>query len=344
MNNLQKKEAPSIADQFKVVAKQTFTKKDGKLNPVSIGLAALIIALLIGLTGTVVYKTSPKSMQEDIVNGLSSEDAQKAVQNAFLAGLDSYLNGEMTEEETYNKLMQLFADYLNSDTALTDAQKLELEELFNNYLRSFDLDEIIGNSSILNDFFNSVKNYEKKNEEYISNLKNEIYEQITNNQTLTEEELAKLNDLYKKIEELEKKDVNKLMLTIEDNRSFLEQTIKQHIEDINNYTFGSDDTALQEWKSDKEYKKGDYATYNNKFYMNLTGKNTSVSPDRDTENWKEVTISDIIQNTAIILDDYEQRIHDLESRTTSLDSDKKFQFDYNNGSYGYSVDGNFRPY
>lgn len=344
MNNLQKKEAPSIADQFKVVAKQTFTKKDGKLNPISVGLAALIIALLIGLTGTVVYKTSPKSMQEDIVNGLSSEDAQKAVQNAFLAGLDSYLNGEMTEEETYNKLMQLFADYLNSDTALTDAQKVELETLFNDYLHSFNLDEIVNNSSILNDFFNSVESYEKKNEQYISNLKDEIYNQITNNQTLTEEELAKLNDLYTKIEQLEKKDVNQLTNIINDNRSFLEQTIKKNITDINSYTFGLDDKALQEWLSSKKYTKGDYVTYNNKFYMNRTGNNTSVTPDQDIENWEEVTIADIIAQTKVTLDDYQKRIQKLEDKTTTKDKTQDFQFDFNEGSYGYWIGESFYPF
>ena len=49
-------------------------------------------------------------------------------------------------------------------------------------------------------------------------------------------------------------------------------------------------------------------------------------------------------NTAAYMDDYEKRIKDLEDRTTSLDGQHKMQFDYQNGSYGFSIDGTYRPF
>lgn len=40
------------------------------------------------------------------------------------------------------------------------------------------------------------------------------------------------------------------------------------------------------WSSSNTYAKGDTCCYDNKIYMNLTGNNTSTTPDLDTTNWE----------------------------------------------------------
>ena len=313
MSNLQKKETPSVAEQFKVVAKQTFTKKDGTLNPVSIGLAALIIALLIGLTGTVVYRTSPKSMQEDIVNGLSSEEAQKAIQNAFLVGIDEYLNGEISEDEVYDRIMQLLADYLNSSTAFTDAQKAELEQYFKDYLASLNIDQLINdNSKNIEELTKMLNDYITKNQQDITNLKAEIKNEIAFNLNLTKEQIAALEDLLKRLEALEKKDFLQINQTIEEFHDEFTYITRN----ITNNTVAGIPTWYPAGYTDKkgnskdpqtgaaygQYEIGTVVQYKIgeevRLFYHLTSQNgtdaKTGNPNKDTVNWQKVSLGEVI--------------------------------------------------
>lgn len=44
------------------------------------------------------------------------------------------------------------------------------------------------------------------------------------------------------------------------------------------------------WSSTGTYKIGDVVVYDNHLYSNLTGTNTTTSPDEDTTNWQQETI------------------------------------------------------
>ena len=284
-------------------------------------------------------------MQEDIVNGLSSEESQKAIQNAFIAGLDEYTKGDMTDEELREKLMKALGDIINNEMALSDVQKQELTDIFNEYIQNLDIDSILQqNSEAVTNLQSLLDSYITNNNQTVEDLKNSIMNEVANNTTLTNEQIAKLNDLYDQISNLEKKDYQELTNLLNDNRSFLEQTINLELKNINDNLFGSDDSAVQEWNKDRSYEQGEYVTYNNKFYMNITGNNTSTNPAEDTVNWKQVTLAEIVSKTSTTLNDYKKRIEKLEGQTRSLDGEKEFQFDYKNGSYGYSVDDVFRPY
>ena len=300
MSNLQKKETPSVAEQFKVVAKQTFTKKDGTLNPVSIGLAALIVALLVGLTGTVVYRTSPKSMQEDIVNGLSSEEAQKAIQNAFLAGLDGYLNGEMTQEEAYDKIMQLMADYLNSSSAFTENQKTELMDILQQYLADINIEELItNNQEAITKLDKEFSRYQKENERVIENLKTSLETEIQTNKEYTQEQLDILNELHEKLEKLEASHYAELNNYIEEtyNKLYSDQQTKMY-KDVD--TWQAPGTEIKDKDGNVtgtvEYKIDQYVIYGDTLYRNITGESTNTPPSQDKDNWEQVSIMKTVQD------------------------------------------------
>ena len=322
MSNLQKKETPSVAEQFKVVAKQTFTKKDGTLNPVSIGLAALIVALLIGLTGTVVYRTSPKSMQEDIVNGLSSEEAQKAIQNAFLAGLDGYLNGEMTQEEAYDKIMQLMADYLNSSSAFTENQKTELMDILQQYLADINIEELItNNQEAITKLDKEFSRFQKENERVIENLKTSLEteiqtnkEEIQTNKEYTQEQLDILNNLHETLVKTEASHYSELQTKIQDTYNELYK--------LQQYQLYKDVAA---WDKTKVYDIDSYVIYNDKLYRNITGTSTEVPPSQDrvteknpTGNWEQVSVMKTVQ------DNFNTFITNLYSGMTEWDEDGSY--------------------
>ena len=318
MSNLQKKETPSVAEQFKVVAKQTFTKKDGTLNPVSIGLAALIVALLVGLTGTVVYRTSPKSMQEDIVNGLSSEEAQKAIQNAFLAGLDGYLNGEMTQEEAYDKIMQLMADYLNSSSAFTENQKAELMDILQQYLADINIEELItNNQEAITKLDKEFSRYQKENERVIENLKTSLETEIQTNKEYTQEQLDILNELHEKLEKLEASHYAELNNYIEEtyNKLYSDQQTKMY-KDVD--TWQAPGTEIKDKDGNVtgtvEYKIDQYVIYGDTLYRNITGESTNTPPSQDKDNWEQVSIMKTVQ------DNYNTFITNLYSGMTEWDA------------------------
>ena len=318
MSNLQKKETPSVAEQFKVVAKQTFTKKDGTLNPVSIGLAALIVALLVGLTGTVVYRTSPKSMQEDIVNGLSSEEAQKAIQNAFLAGLDGYLNGEMTQEEAYDKIMQLMADYLNSSSAFTENQKAELMDIVQQYLADINIEELItNNQEAITKLDKEFSRYQKENERVIENLKTSLETEIQTNKEYTQEQLDILNELHEKLEKLEASHYAELNNYIEEtyNKLYSDQQTKMY-KDVD--TWQAPGTEIKDKDGNVtgtvEYKIDQYVIYGDTLYRNITGESTNTPPSQDKDNWEQVSIMKTVQ------DNYNTFITNLYSGMTEWDA------------------------
>lgn len=43
---------------------------------------------------------------------------------------------------------------------------------------------------------------------------------------------------------------------------------------------------VDDWSISKTYEIGDTCCYDNKIYYNLTGNNTSTTPDLDTTNWE----------------------------------------------------------
>ena len=53
-----------------------------------------------------------------------------------------------------------------------------------------------------------------------------------------------------------------------------------------------------DWNSATTYAIGEIAIYDNRIFKNLTGTNTATTPDQDTTNWEETTISSMAAGAA----------------------------------------------
>ncbi|MCR4831083.1 MAG: hypothetical protein K5883_06475, partial [Pseudobutyrivibrio sp.] len=307
MNSVQKPtNDPSKENKFKTVTRQVIRTKDGKLNYVSLGLIGLIFCLLGSLTYYTVQKTSPKAIQDAVVEGLSDENMEKAIQEAFLTGIEEYLNGDITKDEVHDRIMQLIADYLNSTSAFTDDQKLELQDIISKYLADIDIENLVSNNTEnIEHVQNELKKYMTKNVQTLELLKNSLEEEINNNATYTQEQLDILNDLHKQLEKTELTHWNSI------NNHLAEAITKfDHLtEEANQNAYG----GLQIWKANENYEINtlviynigqDYERTNNvtendrdvRIYKNQTGVNTDVSPNKDTTNWLEMSVAEAVQN------------------------------------------------
>ena len=56
-------------------------------------------------------------------------------------------------------------------------------------------------------------------------------------------------------------------------------------------------SGMTEWDEAGSYAPNSYVFYHNKIYKNLTGSNSSTTPDEDFVNWKEASIMTVINNT-----------------------------------------------
>ena len=149
---------PDSTSKFKEVAKQVYVKKDGKANKISIGLSIGIIILLIILSFFALQRLSPSAIESDVVNGVSSEEGQKAVRQAFLDGINDYLNGDITEDEMMQTIADMINDYLNSTNGFTVQQTEALSTIIGEYLNSTTIyTDIDKNAQAIDDIYQLIE-------------------------------------------------------------------------------------------------------------------------------------------------------------------------------------------
>ncbi len=300
-----KKTAEQSVEKFKQVTKQVYVGRNGKLNKVSIGLSVGILALMGALVFVGVQRLSPTAIQTDVVNGISSEEGRKVVQQAFLDSINAYMNGDITEEEMWEAISNLIADYLNSSSAFTDEQKLELNQIIQDYLNSLSIEDLLADNQKSIDHVQSIlEKYMNQNAATLEALKNSLQTEINNNLVYTNEQLANLQDLYDKLAKLEVDNFQKA-------QDYINETYNQ-FKHYNNETNQNMYGGLGVWEANKEYAintfviykiADDYApeertNYNDgdiRIYQNVTGNNTSTSPNYDKTNWKEQSLATAIQ-------------------------------------------------
>ena len=52
----------------------------------------------------------------------------------------------------------------------------------------------------------------------------------------------------------------------------------------------TDNWIVGDYLHEDEYESGDIVVYDNRLFENLTGHNTTTTPDQDTTNWQEIYI------------------------------------------------------
>lgn len=361
MNNTQKQNSPSNESKFKTVTRQVIKTKDGKLNYVSLGLIGLIFLLLGSLTYYTVQKTSPKAIQDAVVNGLSDEAMEEAIQNAFLTGVEEYLNGDISKEEVKDRIMQLIADYLNSSSYFTDNQKAELQDIISQYLADIDIETLVSNNAEnIEHVQNDLKKYMSQNAQTLQLLQQTLQTEIDNNMTYTQEQLDILNELNTNLSNLELKHFKNI-------EQYFSETIDR-FEHLNSETQYVMNNGLEMWEANKEYKINTfvmYVTYTGRnetgtspdldfkgyrttdihMFQNLTGVNTDKNPVEDTTNWKEVSLGVAIQNIYNVTIGGETSAYSewLNNHTTDADGTVIDQYvTYNNYLY-QNISGTYDP-
>ncbi|CBK73295.1 Carbohydrate binding domain [Butyrivibrio fibrisolvens 16/4] len=358
-NTLKKEDNLKASERFKATAKSVYIQKDGKLNKVSLGLSIGILAGLIALTGFTVYKTSPTAITDSFVEGLETDEARMAIQQAFISGIDEYLNGNLTESELRERLYSELAKIIEKDGAFTDDQKIALEEMFAEYIMNLDIENLISkNEENITNLTNEFNKYKKENERVIETLRESLEKEIQTNKEYTQEQLDILNELHETLVKTEASHYSELQTKIQDTYNELYKLQqdqlykgvaawdKTKVYDIDSYVIYNDKlyrnatgtstenppsqdrfteqnptgnweqvsvmktvqdnfntfvtnlyNGMTEWDEAGSYTPNSYVFYHNKIYKNITGSNSTTTPDQDTVNWQEASIMTVINNT-----------------------------------------------
>lgn len=358
-NTLKKEDNLKASERFKATAKSVYIQKDGKLNKVSLGLSIGILAGLIALAGFTVYKTSPTAITDSFVEGLETDEARMAIQQAFISGIDEYLNGNLTESELRERLYSELAKIIEKDGAFTDDQKIALEEMFAEYIMNLDIENLISkNEENITNLTNEFNKYKKENERVIETLRESLEKEIQTNKEYTQEQLDILNELHETLVKTEASHYSELQTKIQDTYNELyklqqDQLYKDvaawdktKVYDIDSYVIYNDKlyrnvtgtstetppsqdrfteqnptgnweqvsvmktvqdnfntfitnlyNGMTEWDEAGSYAPNSYVFYNNKIYKNITGTNSTTTPDQDAVNWQEASIMTVINNT-----------------------------------------------
>lgn len=70
------------------------------------------------------------------------------------------------------------------------------------------------------------------------------------------------------------------------------------IKQVGNQILTTMGVYTDDWNSATTYAIGEIAIYDNRIFKNLTGTNTATTPDQDTTNWEETTISSMAAGAA----------------------------------------------
>lgn len=320
IDNLKEKTQESQHDKNKrkfsaVDAPKFLKKEDGSWNKTSIALSGLTLALVLGLGAYSIVNFQTKgSLIDDVIYGLSTEDAQKAVTEAFLTSINQYLDGEITEDQLREALANLVHDYITKSSAFTDEQKTELDEIINNYLQTVGIEDLIKSSETIEHINKEIETRFKENEKVIETLRESLEKEIQTNKEYTQEQLDILNNLHETLVKTEASHYSELQTKIQDTYNELYKLQQDQL---------YKDVAA--WDKTKIYDIDSYVIYNDKLYRNVTGTSTDVPPSQDrateqnpTGNWEQVSVMKTVQ------DNFNTFITNLYSGMTEWDEDGSY--------------------
>ena len=305
---------PDSTSKFKEVAKQVYVKKDGKANKISIGLSIGIIILLIILSFFAMQRLSPSAIESDVVNGVSSEEGQKAVRQAFLDGINDYLNGDITEDEMMKTIADLINDYLNSTNGFTAQQIEALSTIIGEYLNSTTIyTDIDKNAQAIDDIYQLIEKKYQDNRNYISTVESQLSSLIESNTITDNERYAELVAMDNRLKSWLDDTTADLTSKIKDTESELTSLINDFKDLFENSIGGTD------WSESATYSKGDFVFNEDYMYVSLVDNNNSALSD--TSAWKQTDIKTIIneltKDTAEQLDELRVDLAALEVKQSS---------------------------
>ena len=286
---------------------RTYRYPDGTLNGIAVFISTLALVLLL-IFGhfTINGLKHLAGLDKVSASELSLENIEDYITETYLDAIDDYTDKKIDHDTAKRRILKQLAAFINSSDAFTDEQKVELIETIKQYLDDITIEELIkNNQESVAKLTTEFNKYQKENEAAKELLLNTLETEIRTNKEYTQEQLDALNELHDKLEKLELTHWNSI-------NNMLAETIQRYdhySEELQTNSYG----GLQVWKADAKYDINTLVIYNIgadyenpngvigaqndvRIYKNLTGINTDVSPNKDKDNWQQMSLGEAIQN------------------------------------------------
>lgn len=303
--------------------KNPYKNDDGSLNKTSVTLSAVAIVLVLLLGGYSIISFQTKgSLMDDVIYGLSTEDAEKAVQEAFYSSLQQFINGDITEDELKQAIAKLINDYLSSTNGFTDQQLEALNVIIGDYLDTTTIySDIDKNKDSIEALTKLINEKYENNYKYISEVESQLSKLIesnTMNDDLRYEELVAADKQLKAwLDDAQ----SGLHSEINETKISLTQTLTDLTELFMNTVGGS------KWEEGIAYAYGSYVFDDKYMYVSKIDGNTAALTDETA--WEKTDIKTLLENL-------DQKFMDA---IGAVEYDASTS--YNKSEYVFDKDGNF---
>ena len=269
---------------------RTYRYPDGTLNGIAVFISTLALVLLLILGHFLILGIKNlRSMHTVSASELTLNEIEEYITNSYLDAVDDYTKGEINHEAAKRRILKHIAEYLDSSSTFTDDQKSELLDVISQYVDGMNLDEYKTETNKSIENINSTfEAYVKQNAITLDVLTKMLQNEIDSNNNYTKEQLDSLKKLHSDLSNTELDHFNTVNEMIYNTQADVNNNYNSFINKLY--------SGIAEWSADNHYHINDYVLYNNTIYRNLTGSNTASTPDMDSTNWKEVSITTIINN------------------------------------------------
>ncbi|MBE5917826.1 MAG: hypothetical protein E7273_13410 [Pseudobutyrivibrio ruminis] len=276
---------------------RTYRYPDGTLNGIAVFISTLALVLLLILGHFMIIGINNiKNMKSVSASELTIGEIEEYITNSYLDAIDEQTPGELNHEAAKRQIINHISEYLNSSEAFTQEQKEEILNSIETYLSEMNFDELTAdNTKAIDQINNRFEKYVYENNATLEQLKTTLQSEIDNNNELTNQQLELLKDLNKKLSDLELEHFNQANQYITETVEKLNALTNEVNNKYDNIIYKLYN-GIDSWNPNKSYKPNDYVMYNNILYRNITGQNTSTSPDNDKTNWQEASITTVINN------------------------------------------------
>ena len=346
----------------------TYRYPDGTLNKLAVFISTLALVLLIILGYFLIGGIKNlRSMEKVSASELTIDEIQEYITNSYMDAIDDYAPGDLDQEMAKRKILKFLADYVTSSNGFTAQQMEALDEIFNEYLSNTQIyDSIEENKKSIDALTEVINNKYEENKSYVDQLVKLLQDELDNNAAVDDTRYKELNS---QIENLRAYLSGEIDETNNNLTSMLDELRRTYENSL----------GAQNYSSGAVYQKGDYVIYNEHLYISKSDNNSS-SP-QDSSKWELTDLEKIIKNlektteeeinalhdeminvtneikisqeeadTEIINTvnqqgkDFQEQIDAINSKLSSNDKTFQFGYDPETGSYGYMVDGEFKPW
>ncbi len=220
---------------------------------------------------------------------LTLGEIEEYITDTYLNAVDDYTNGDIPQEAAKRRILKHIAEYLDSSSAFTNDQKAELIEVITQYVAGMNLDEYkTATNKSIEDINSKFATYVNQNAATLELLTQMLQTEIDANNNYTKEELDSLKKLHSDLINTELDHFNTVNEKIYNTQTDVNNNYNSFISKLY--------SGIPSWSADGHYQINDYVLYNNTFYKNITGNNSELTPDNDSTNWQEISITTVINN------------------------------------------------